>query len=152
MPTPTTESLAICSSHGHLAAPDRGEHGFQGLDGPGRLGLGHREGQVRHPAAAHVLDDHVDVDVRVGEPAEHLRRGSGLVDDVADDDLGLVLVGGDAADDDLFHVGDFFFHDGSWIVVERGADFKDDAVLLREFDRARLHHLRAEEASSSISS
>ena len=73
-----------------------------------------------------------------------LRGRAGLVGDVADDDLGLVLVDGDAADDDLFHVGDFLFHDGSWVVVKGGADFENDVVLGRKFDRARLHDLAAE--------
>jgi hypothetical protein len=151
MPTPTTDSFAICSWTATCPAADLGEDGLEGLDGRG-VGLRDREREVGDAVAADVLDDHVDDDVRVGQAAEHLRGGARLVEDVADDDLGLVLVGGDAADDDLFHVGDFFFHEGSWIVVERGADFKDDAVLLGELDRADCITLDPAEASSSISS
>ena len=105
---------------GHLAAAELARARARApCTAPVRVGLRHGEREVGHAVAADVLDDHVDDDVRVGQRAEDLRRGARLVGDVADDDLGLVLVHGDAADDDLFHVGDFFFHDGSWVVVER---------------------------------
>jgi hypothetical protein len=125
-------------------AADFLEDGCEAFLHLGNLGERHRESQVRDAAATDVLHNHVDVDIRIGQRTEDLGRGAGLVGDAADDDLGLVLVHGDAADHDLFHVGDFLFHDGSWVVVERGADFKDDAVLRGELDRARLHDLRAE--------
>ena len=57
--------------------------------------------------------------------------------------LGLVLVERDAAHDDLFHAASFFFHNGSRVVVEAGADFEHDAEFLGDFDRPELHHLRA---------
>jgi hypothetical protein len=78
------------------------------------------------------------------ERLEHGRGRTGFVGDVADHDLGLVLVHGDAADEHLFHVGNFLFHDGSWVVVKGGANFENDAVLGRELDRTRLHDLGAE--------
>ena len=59
-------------------------------------------------------------------------------------DLGLVLVERDAADDDVFHALGFFFHNRSWVVVQAGAHFEDDAEFLGELDRARLHDLGAE--------
>ena len=152
MPTPTTESLAICSCTATSPPPISCNTGVERVHRLGRVALRHRERQVGHALAADVLHDHVDDDVRVGQGAEHAGGRARLVGDVADDDLGLVLVDGHAADDDLFHVGDFFFHEGSWVVVEGRADFENDAVFLGEFHRARLHHLGAAEASSSISS
>ena len=50
-----------------------------------------------------VLDDHVDIDVGLGERHEHRRGDARLVGDPAQRDLGLVLGIGDAGDDLLFH-------------------------------------------------
>ena len=64
----------------------------------------HREGEVRCPGVAgHDLDDHVHVDVAVGEGAEDARRHARLVGDAPQGDLRLVLREGDAGDDLLFH-------------------------------------------------
>ena len=59
-------------------------------------------------------------------------------------DFGLVFVERDAANDDAFHAFGFFFHNGSWVVVQAGADFKDDSEFFGKLNRARLHHLGAE--------
>ena len=67
----------------------------------------------------------------------------GLSGTADEGDFGLVFVERDAADDDVFHACGFFFHNGSWVVIETGADFEHDAEFFGELDRARLHHLRA---------
>ena len=84
-----------------------------------RVALRNGKRQVGDAIASDVLNDHVDDDVGIGERAKHTSGRARFVRDVADDDLGLVLVHGHAADDDLLHVGDFFFHDGSRVVIER---------------------------------
>ena len=75
---------------------------------------------------------------------EDARGDAGFVRHADERDFGLVFVERDAAHDDVFHAFGFFFHNGSWVFVEAGADFKHDAKFLGKFDRARLHHLRAE--------
>jgi len=90
------------------------------------------------------LDDHVHVDGGVADGLEDARGHAGLVRDVGEGDLGLVLIKRDAANDDAFHVGGFFFHEGSGVVVEAGADFEHDAKFLGELDAATLHDFRAE--------
>ncbi len=68
----------------------------------------------------------------------------GLSGTPTEGDLGLIFVEGDAADDDVFHASGFLFHDRSWVIVQAGADFEDDAEFLGELDRARLHDLGPE--------
>ena len=58
--------------------------------------------------------------------------------------FGLVFVERDAANDDVFHAAGFFFHNSSWVVVETGADFENDAEFFGEFHRAGLHDLGAQ--------
>src|SRR4030095_1273298 len=87
-------------------------------------------------AVAGGLHDHVHVDRGGANRLEGVRRHAGVVRGMGGGGLGLVLVEADAADDDAFHVGGFFFHNGSGVVVQAGADFKDDAEFFGELDRA----------------
>src|SRR5207249_81724 len=118
--------------------------GLQNLRGLRGFVGGDREADVGEPFFTDVLDDHVDVDVAVGDRLENLGGDAGLVGHAGDGDFGLVFVHRDAADDDVFHFLSFFFHDSPRIVVETAADFKHDAELFGELDRAGLHDLRAE--------
>src|SRR5882724_11196730 len=108
------------------------------VGGEGKIGGG------RAGAVADVLDDHVHVDGGVAERLEDARGHAGLVGHGDEGDLGLIFVERDAANDDVLHVFGFFFHNGSWVIVQAGTDFKDDAEFLGEFHRARLHDLGAE--------
>lgn len=74
---------------------------------------------------------------------ENLGGDAGLVGDAEKGDFGLVFVDGDASDDDVFHVGGFFFHNGSGIVVEAGSNFKGDAEFFGEFNGSALHNFGA---------
>ena len=89
------------------------------------------------------MHDHVHDNGRLGEGGKNPGGGAGLIGDVGDNDLGLVLINGDAANDDFFHVGDFFFHDGSGVVVKGGADFENDVIFVCELNGTRLHDLGA---------
>ena len=94
---------------------------------------------------ADVLHDHVHVDGWRRASALKMRAATPGLSGTADErDFGLVLVERDAANDDVFHAFGFFFHNGSWVVVQAGADFKHDAKFFGKFHRARLHHLGAE--------
>jgi len=66
--------------------------------------------------------------------------------------LGLVPVKRNAADDDVFHAFGFFFHKGSWVFVEAGADFEDDSELFRDSTERDCMTLAPRLANSSISS
>jgi hypothetical protein len=62
------------------------------LDGPLEIGFGQREGEIGGPTILRdVLHDHVDVDVGLGQRAEDRGGDAGLVLDMADRDLRLVL-------------------------------------------------------------
>ena len=68
------------------------------------VGGRHREGQVRRGAVGgHVLHDHVDIDIAVGERTENRGGDSRLVLHPTERDLRLVLGKGDPGDDLLFH-------------------------------------------------
>src|SRR3546814_12320060 len=59
----------------------------------------------------HVLDDHVDVDARIGERREDRRDRSGLIEHRGQRDLRIVLVVRDPGDQLLFHLIQFLFAD-----------------------------------------
>ena len=116
---------------------ERFSHGFFGAkDILSRYGECH----IRLTIAAKVLYDHIDTDTRCAEHLKELGGCTGAVWQIADHDLSLVFIECDAADDDIFHGGGFFFHNGTWVVVETGTDFKNDVELLRKFDGAVLHY------------
>ena len=64
-----------------------------------------KEMSVRSVAPGHVLHDHVDVDLGVGDDPEDRGGLARLVGDAHDGDAGLRQVVGDPADDGLLHVG-----------------------------------------------
>ena len=109
----------------------------------------HGEGDVgRRRVVGDDLDDHVDVDVGVGERHEDRRGDPGLVRDITQRDLRLVAREGDAGDNLLLH--DFLLVADKRAklrvrrIVERRAHVKPDLVHHRQFDRAHLQHLGAE--------
>ena len=79
----------------------------------------------------------------LGQRGKEASGASRLVGDMGDGDLGLVAFDADAAHDDLFHSCGFFFHDGSWVVVEAAAHLEDHSEFLGELDRTGLHDLGA---------
>ena len=93
---------------------------------------------------ADVLHDHVHVHRRVAERLENARGHAGFVGHADERDFGLVFVERDAAHNDAFHAFGFFFHNGSGVFVQTGADFKDHSEFFGKFNRTALHHLRAE--------
>ncbi len=113
------------------------------------IGGRYREGHVgRRLVARNGLDDHVDVDVGVGQRPEDRGGDAGTVLQVAQGDLRLVLREGDAGDDLLFHDFVLVADEGAWagIVgrIEAGADGGRHAVDHGELDRADLEHLGPE--------
>src|SRR5690606_15214506 len=62
---------------GDLARAELLADGREHLEDDVDLGVGHGEGDVGGAVVGHVLDDHVDVDVAVGERAEHPGRDTG---------------------------------------------------------------------------
>jgi len=131
----------------HLAEADFVLQPVNHLAGLEQIGLVHGEGNIGGwggQVVAGVLDDHVHIDVGVGDGFENQRGHPGPVGHLHQGEFGLVFVERNAADDDAFHAGGFFFHKGSWVVIEAGADFKNDAEFFGEFDRAGLHDLGAQ--------
>ncbi len=117
--------------------------------GVGERGGWHGEGQrarLAGPGAA--LDDHVDVDVRLGEWREDRRHGAGAVREAGQGNPRLVLVMRDAGDELLFHVQflDFVVADDqrSGPVLEGGEDLERHVVAHCEPDRAGLQDLGAD--------
>ena len=106
----------------------------------------HREGEIGGAVMADVLDDHVDVDVGVGDRAEDLVGDARTIGDAENGELGFVAVEGDAGDDRLFHGLVFLNSDqrAFAFVGEAGEHAQFDLVLAGEFDRADLQHLGAE--------
>lgn len=128
-----------------LGESDLGGEGVDEGLGLGQVGAVDGEGEIGgwSWSVADVLYDHVDVDGGLMKGLEDLGGDAGLIGDAEEGDFGLVFVEGDASDDDVFHVGGFFFHDGSGIVVEAGSDFKGDAEFFGEFNGSTLHNFGA---------
>lgn len=128
-----------------LGEADLGGEGMDEGLGLRQVGAIDGEGKVggRFWSVADVLDDHVDVDEGLVKGLEDLGGDSGSVGNAEESNFGLIFVEGDASDDDMFHVGGFFFHDGSGVVVKAGSDFKRDAEFLGEFNRSALHDFGA---------
>ena len=107
------------------------------------------------PVLRHVLHDHVDIDIGVGERAEHGGGDAGLVRDLDQRDFGLVPRIGDAAYDVLFHdlilMADQSTKFDTIILaasaevgsIEARAHQHPHPLLHSELDRARLQHLGA---------
>ena len=79
--------------------------GFLGL---AEIAAVHRERMAGEAVVRDVGNDHVEVDLRVGQRAEDVSGHAGLVGNAGDGDTGLGAFDRDAADDDVFHVGMFF--------------------------------------------
>src|SRR5690606_4746929 len=102
---------------GHLADLLVADHGartdmllhrlFEDLLGAKIFAAIHGEGEVGRPVMADVLDDHVDIDIGVGDRAENLVGDTGLVGHAQHSQLGLVTIEGNAGNDWLFHRGIF---------------------------------------------
>ena len=124
----------------------------------GEVGLRHGEGHVGLAlVAAHVLDDHVDIDAGRGERFEDMRHRAGLVGDAGEDHLGFVLVMRDAGHVLAFHVAllhqfihfvlrhdhraGVFVRGDRILADEAGEDLHAHALFHRQPDRARLEHL-----------
>src|SRR4051812_6693173 len=113
----------------------------------GAVALGQREGDVGELArlGRHVLHDHVDVDLGVGEDAEELRRLARPVRHAVDGDLALAPVVRDAGDDRLFHreVLHRAGHDRAGELGVGAAHVHGDAVAAGGLDAAEHEHLGA---------
>ena len=110
---------------------------------------------MRLAVLGNVLDDHVDIDVGLGQRPEDAGGDARPVGDAAQRDLRLVLGVGDTGDDLLFH--DFILvanersgrvekiaHSRRVRVVEGGAHEGAHLVHHGKLDRAHLQHLGAE--------
>src|SRR5690606_27963992 len=102
------------------------------------------KGKIGHTVATHVLDDHVHVDVGVGQGLEQLRCCAGLVWQPHHNDLYLILVERYAAHDHIFHGSNFLFHNRTLVIVHTAAHFENDSVLFGELNTAGLHDLGAQ--------
>ena len=101
------------------------------------------KGEVGGAVCADVLDDHVDVDVGVGDRAENLVGDAGAVWHAQHGDLGFVAVERDAGNDRLFHVV-FFLKSNQRALAfffEAGKHAQFHFVFAGELDRADLQHL-----------
>ena len=133
----TDESVVISRKPSSRAIGSRIRFAFAELD------LGDREAQVRRPAVADVLDDHVDVDAGVGERAEDARRDAGPVGDLDERDLRDVPIVGQATDlVPLLHER-VLLDERSGGVLERAEDLDDDVVDPAQLDGPGLHDLGA---------
>ena len=105
------------------------------------------------PSRRDVLDDHVDIDVGVGQRAENRGGDAGTVRDLAHGDFRLVPRIGDASDDFLFH--DFFLIDNQGAAGRR-SKLESTCTRTRCFIASSTERvcstLAPTEASSSISS
>ena len=109
----------------------------------GQFRLRDGEGDFGQPVAADVLHHHVDGDFAFGHAAEDAAHHAGAVRQPDETDAGFVAVERDAGDDGGVFVG-------------RGGDERSlpvgigrphaqmHVILLREFDRAGMHHAGAE--------
>ena len=118
----------------HGGAGQGGEDGGEGGGGFDEVVFVEGERDVRLAVEADVLDDHVDVEVGVGEGEEDLGGVAGLVGHAADGDFGLIAFDADAADDDGFHAHIFFRDKGSRVFVHRVADLEFDPEFFGELD------------------
>lgn len=94
---------------------------------------------------ANALNDHIDIDVGVGECGENLMSDARLIGDAEDGELSDLLVVSDAANDKTLLLHSVVLpDDGAGRVGEGGADVDGDVEVLTDFDRAGLHDSGAE--------
>ena len=137
IPAPTTETRPMASSK--LAPPASISTTILSTISMvrGELVARHGERDVGVTVGRHVLLDHVDVDVLVGERTEHLGRDAGAVGHAEDRDLRLRDVVGDARDDRRFHALLLVVHPGARLPREARTHVDGDAVVAGELDRAQ---------------
>ena len=92
MPAPTMLTRAMSRSDADAGGPDLVGQPLADLGAAGQVVLRHGERDVGDAVVGHVLHDHVDVDVDVGERAEQAGRDAGVVGHAGDRDLGLAGV------------------------------------------------------------
>ena len=102
-------------------------------------GDGEREVRLRVLGDGLVLDDHVDVDVGVGEGAEHAPGDAGLVAEPGQRHPRLVGVG-HGCHHRLLHRRVLGEHERTGGVLERAAAVDADPVVAPVLDRAQLQH------------
>ena len=92
MPAPTMLTRAMSRSDDTPVAPISAASALAHLDAPGQVVLRDRERDVGDAVVGHVLHDHVDVHVDVGQLAEQPGGDAGLVGHARHGDLGLAGV------------------------------------------------------------
>ncbi len=118
----------------------RSQHGQGGLEFVGQ----HRKADGRSSVAAHVLDDHIDHDVAVGDGGEDAMADTGAVGDANEGDPGLVLEQGGPADDHLAHPVGLGNDPRPLGVTEAAAHHDRHVELPAKLDAARVHDAGAE--------
>ena len=144
MPAPTSVTLPMSSSHVKPAGvrPRR-----RGARGSARRARDPLSGSVKEmsvwPGGGHVLDDHVDVDARVGERAEDAAGDARTVGDGEDRHLRLAGVARDSRDDRLLeHV--LLLHDPGALRLANDERTWIGTPWLRAYSTdAQREHLRA---------
>ena len=143
MPAPTIETLPIRSSvfTPWLSSPRPAIVSVA----VGQVGAVDGEGEVGELVVADglVLDDHVDVDVGVGQRGEDPPGDAGLVADAGQRHARLVVGVGHGCYEWLLHGFLSSLNDeGTGAVLEAAAAVDADAVVARVLDRAQLQDLR----------
>ena len=124
-----TDGIARLFQHVHRGRQLRARHG------EGDIGLAFTLGDI--------LDDHVDIDIGIGQRPEDAGHHAGLVGHAHQRDLGFTLVGHDAGDQFLFHLVILVHHQRARRVGEARQHLHNHFFLHGQFDRPRLQHLGA---------
>ena len=142
IPAPMIETLPICSS-----VEDRlGDvEPLERLDRGAEIVAAEGEREVRLLVRAHrlVLDDHVDVDVRLGERAEDRGGDAGLVADAGERHPSLLARVRHGCHQGSFHRLVLAEDEGTGAVLERASAVDLDVVVAGVLDRAQLQDLGA---------
>ena len=145
IPAPTTDTFPIVGSSATLKMPTSETTGSSALRAIGRSARGTvKLMSADAPSRLRlVLDDHVDVDVRVGERGEDAARDARAVRDAEERHARLVGGVGDGGDQWSFH-GLFLADDkGTGVLAEARSAVDADAVVAGVLDRAQLQHAGA---------
>jgi hypothetical protein len=143
MPAPTIETLPIVSSADSSRMPTSA---MSGSSARARGEVVARDGERDlggHVAHRLVLDDHVDVDVRVGEDGEDAPHRAGHVGHAEQRDPGLPGRVRHGGDEGLLHGRVVSDDNGTGTVVERRSAVDRHAVVAGVLDRAQLQDARA---------
>ena len=145
MPAPTIETFPIDSSAATCSIPSSPTSASSASRAIAPVLARDGERHVGAAAAGErlVLDDHVDVDVGVGERAEDAPGDARLVGDAEQRDPRLGGRVGDGGDERVFHrflLGD---DNGTGSVLEARTAVDAHAVVARVLDRAQLQHAGA---------